>query len=255
MNAFWFIFTYILVVIAPIIFWLLLFRKLDRNEPEPKKLLFKIFILGFIAVVVALILETIFDSLLLPENVQQIYLESGDIAQSAFLLLLVSFFLAGPIEELVKYLFLKGAVYKSPYFNQIADGIIYGVTLALGFAFVENTGYFFDVYFNLSTTEFIFIVAFRGIVTTLLHISTAGILGLYLGRAKFQTGRVGTALKGLLIASLIHGLFNVFIFSPYGVLINFFMVALVMVYLIYQIKTKETQAIWDTRIIKKKLKG
>lgn len=106
---------YGLVVILPIFFWFWFFRYQDREEPEPLKLLFKMFLLGFIAVIVALVVENYLDGYLLGDQGEDIWerlQEGGD--WMLILAVLSSYFLAGPIEELVKYLMVRGSVSNSP---------------------------------------------------------------------------------------------------------------------------------------------
>ena len=237
---------YLFVVVAPIVFWLWFFRRLDRREPESGKFLFQIFRFGILAIVAALVIETIIDRTFFPEAIEFMSTyEDVNVDPAVIGLVAMSFFLAGPVEEIVKYLILKKVTFKNPEFNQIADGIIYGTTLALGFVFIENTAYFYDIYTNMSEEFRFTIVLFRGTATTLLHVVSTGILGLYLGRAKFEKDPSNRlALKGVAIASLIHGLFNVFLFLGIGLLMNLLLVVAAAAWLVKEIKKEEFQKIW-----------
>jgi len=240
---------YVLVVIVPIIFWVWFFRRLDRREPESGRFLFRIFRFGLLAMLLALPVETVIDRTFFPEAVE--FMSSYGNAQldPAILgLVLMSFFLAGPVEEFIKYFVLKRVTFRNLEFNQIADGIIYGTTLALGFVFIENTGYFYEVYVNLSEEYMFAVVLFRGAATTLLHVVSTGIIGLYLGRSKFEVGASKwLALKGVIIASLIHGLFNVFLFFQIGLILNILLVIGATIYLVFELKKEKFQKIWPTR--------
>lgn len=240
---------YVLVVIIPILFWLWFFRRLDRREPESGRFLFRIFRFGFLAIILALLIETAVDRTFFPEAVG--FMNSyGDVHLDPTImgLVLMSFFLAGPVEEFIKYFILKRVTFRNPEFNQIADGIIYGTTLALGFVLIENTGYFFNIYVNLSEEYMFTTVLFRGAATTLLHVVSTGIIGLYLGRSKFEIGASKwLALKGVVIASLIHGLFNVFLFFQIGFILNILLVIVATIYLVFELKNEKFQKIWPTK--------
>lgn len=237
---------YLISVVLPIAFWFWFFRRLDKKDPEPRSLLAKLFPLGFLAIALAFIAEVVVDGAFGMEGITERYAGDGTlILDGAFLLILLSFFLAGPIEELLKYLVLKWAVFKNPHFNQVADGVIYGVTLALGFAFIENTGYFFDLRSSLPSDEFVVIVVVRGISTTLLHVAVTGITGLYIGWERFsQSGSSWISLKGVAIASVLHGMYNVFIFFSGGLWINFYLVVFILGFLIYELRRKKVAKIW-----------
>ncbi|MEA1925667.1 MAG: PrsW family intramembrane metalloprotease [Patescibacteria group bacterium] len=237
---------YIIIVILPVLFWIWFFRRLDKKDPEPRSLLVKLFRLGFIAIFLAFIIEIVVDGALTVDQIAERYTESGfPILDGAFLLVLLSFFLAGPIEELTKYLVLKHAIFRNPHFNQVADGIIYGVTLALGFSFIENTGYFIDLYSTLPSEEFVIITVIRGISTTLLHVAVTGIMGLYLGWERFSGDKTSfLSLKGVAIAALLHGIYNVFVLFPYGIWINFLLVVFILGFLIYEFRRKQVTKIW-----------
>jgi RsiW-degrading membrane proteinase PrsW (M82 family) len=134
-------------------------------------------------------------------------------------LLLISVFLAGPIEELIKYVVLRYSVYAAKEFNQVFDGIVYGVIIALTFSLVENIVYFQMIQSSASTLAFVLTVMYRSIFTTLLHVTATGITGYFVGRAKFNPGNhVQLVIQGLLYASLLHGLFNVLVSNviPFG---------------------------------------
>lgn len=242
---------YFLVVALPVIFWVWFFRRLDKAEPEPRGLLFKVFRYGFLAMLLAAALELYFENSFGPGGTQQYLAAKVFFSNDIFVLTLLSFFLAGPIEELVKYLVLKRLIFRNTEFNQIADGVIYAVTLALGFAFIENTSYFIDIYKELPLNDFLFVAAMRGTATTLLHLVATGICGLYLGRAKFAThNRRWLMLKGLLLASVIHGTYNLMVFFPMGISVNLLMVFFLVIFLVHEIRKEDAQLIHPIKVFK-----
>lgn len=254
---------YVVVVILPIVFWFWFFRRQDRAEPEPKKLLFKVFLGGIIVVVLASIVEGFIEGVFFPEI-------SGKLAQSKasgieefigspgeFFGFLMIYFLAGPVEEFMKFFVMKNLAYRKIAFNQVADGIIYGVTIALSFSLIENTIYFVNILGEMSLTpNFIAIVVIRGVITTMLHVLAAAIMGLYLGRAKFsRANRTKLMMKGVVIAALVHGTYNVSIFFSFGMLSNLVLLAICFQYVMRELKSEQSQMVWRLVVPAKEVVG
>ena len=64
------------------------------------------------------------------------------------------FFLsAAPVEEVLKFTVLYSLVYKMKDFNEPIDGIVYGVTVSLGFATLENIYYVYVLSDYFGTTS------------------------------------------------------------------------------------------------------
>lgn len=235
---------FFITIIAPVIFWLWFFFLQDRAEPEPKKLLLQIFLLGIGTFLFALAVEGTIFSIIFPIQYQDI-LQKGLKALGTFsITTAILLFLAGLIEELLKYFVLWEFAYAKTEFNQIADGVFYGVTLALGFSLVENGLYFYQ----LSSASIIVlgsIVLIRGIATMLLHITTAGYIGYGLGKMKFTAGHnKSIVFKFLFLAILLHGLFNVLILLPRGIIFAFPILFFAFIYLLSILKKPETKLVW-----------
>jgi len=246
MNFHVLVLFYTISVILPVLFWIWFFQRQDKIDPEPKSLLAKLFRLGFIAMFFAYLVEVIIDGSLRIDQLDERYGANGmPILDHALILILLSFFLAGPIEELMKFLILKHSVSKNPHFNQVADGIIYGVTLGLGFSFIENTGYFIDLYTSLNRTDFIAVSLIRGISTTLLHVGVTGIAGLYIGWDRFAKNRKrNLSLWGFILAATLHGAYNIIIFFPSGIWINLALVLSILLFLIWELHRKKVIKVW-----------
>ncbi len=128
---------YLIVVILPVAFWLWFFLRQDRAEPEPRRLLIKVLLLGIGVAILAIAVEGTIFSLVFPAQYGGVLEEESSLENGVTLIsIILMFSLAGPIEESLKYLVLREAVYQKAAFNQIADGVIYGITLALGFVLV-----------------------------------------------------------------------------------------------------------------------
>ncbi len=197
--------VFFFVVVLPVALWIWFIRQEDRSEPEPGRLMRRCFYVGLIGAIVAGIFQLVlFEWLGLPHSFEALSNEA-----TSFALVTVVMFLMGPIEELTKYLALRGAVYFNHEFNQVFDGIVYGITIGLGFSFIENVFYFIEVYTTESTGVFLAITAFRGLFSTLVHVTCAGIMGYFVGKAKFSNNnRAFLIAQGVVYASVLHILFN-----------------------------------------------
>jgi protease PrsW len=113
----------------------------------------------------------------------------------------VSFFLIGPIEEGFKLLAVWFAIYRSPEFREPIDGIFYGATAALGFASIENA-----IYLGQMGPD---VLVSRVLFATPAHVLFSSMWGHSLGLARFKReGELLVVLRGFLMASFMHGLYN-----------------------------------------------
>jgi len=171
---------------APGIIWVWYFYREDRWEPEPKKLIAKVFLYGIIIALPVLFLETPF----------------------LFSELLLAVVAAPIIEELFKFVAVRYSVYKNKEFNEPIDGIIYACTAALGFASIENTFYLLS-FFNegiIALTAF-FIV--RALLSVPAHALFSSMWGYALGIAKYRVkGKRLIIFGGLITAMVLHSLYN-----------------------------------------------
>ena len=178
----------------------------DKYEKEPKSLIIKSFLFGCVGVIPALFLEIF--------------------AKGMFTsLFLYVFFGIALVEEGVKYFFLKKYLFKKADFNEPMDGIVYGVMISLGFATVENIAYVL----NNEGQEMN--VAFMRMFTAIpLHAACGVILGYFVGLAKFSDNKNILLYKGLFLATLVHGLYNYFIFLGEGFILSIIALAVAVYY-------------------------
>ncbi len=191
---------YILFGFIPSIAWLLFYLKADVH-PEPKKEILAVFLFGALATIPAIILEVVLVDLFNE-------LPLSPLATA----LLVNVIGVALIEELVKY----GAVWlKEQELNQNSqldepvDLVIYMIVSALGFAAIENLLFLLPIIqMNLA----IMTSLFRALSAILLHTLCSGTIGYYLALSFCDPKRKKRLIfKGILIASSLHGLYNLFI--------------------------------------------
>ncbi|PSQ44060.1 PrsW family intramembrane metalloprotease [Halobacteriales archaeon SW_7_68_16] len=124
------------------------------------------------------------------------------------------YLVVGPVEETVKLLAVRLHAYRDDRFDAVIDGAVYGAIAGLGFATFENAYYItagIDLVdgaiaapIDAGATTFARTLAGPG------HVIYSAIAGYYLGLAKFVDDASGPiVVKGLLIATLLHGTYNV----------------------------------------------
>ncbi|HEX3269721.1 MAG TPA: PrsW family glutamic-type intramembrane protease [Ktedonobacterales bacterium] len=178
---------------------------LDRYEREPPLLLLAAFLWGaVIAIPPALYIERALTAALGATTVATI----GDALAQALT--------AGVTEEVIKGAgLLLLLLLLRDEFDNITDGVIYGVLIGAGFAMVENY-----VYFSLSShSDFGFLVVGRILLGWLGHSTFTAAFGAGLGYAREAHGargrryRIVAPLLGMLAALLLHTLFDFVAFA------------------------------------------
>lgn len=159
--------------IIPALCWLVLYYHKDYKDPEPKKVITQTFLLGALVALPFLALRYF-----LPMTGEHSVIFNGILGVIIF----------AAMEEMAK---LSTSIFIVTHhkrdFNQLIDGVVYAVTAALGFAFVENMIYFI----NFLTTgpgaeSLLFVTAFRSFGTMLAHTLFSGLAGLIWAYAYFS---------------------------------------------------------------------
>ena len=169
----------------------------DKVEKEPKGLIIKLVILGAVSAIVAAFAEA-FEAAMLPQY------EPGTLEYA----LINAFAMAAFCEEIVKYLALRIGSWRSKAFNYRFDGIVYGVSAAVGFALLENVMYVSQ--YGLQTA------LVRAVMAVPLH----SFCGLYMGvfysyskkAAILGQNKAGYTLLALIVPMIIHGIYDTLAF-------------------------------------------
>ncbi len=211
--------------IGPGLVWLWLFYRQDRYEPEPVRKVLKVFLAGLLLVIPAGLLEQIWRD--------QIVNAIRDADWVSFLGL--AFIVIALIEEGLKSIVLIWMTSKSHELNEPVDGVIYGITLGLGFASLENL---------LWASLFGYGVALlRAVVTTLAHASFTGWMGYYISKYKLESNwEISFLGKGFLLALITHGAYDFLLFlsNPFTSLLAFVLIATLLVRL-YQVMQTQVE--------------
>lgn len=187
----------VFAAIIPMSIYLVLIWKFDRYDREPFKLVLINYFWGaFGAIVLAVIGSFILTAI-------ASFFIKDDIQLSRFGAIVV----APIIEEITKGLFLLITL-SSKKFDNITDGIVYGGAIGLGFGMTENFLYF--VSYGESIPNWIALVIVRSLFSGVMHCVSTATLGSFLGLAKFKSmgKKIFYAFTGLIIAMLIHSIWN-----------------------------------------------
>ena len=200
-----------LLGIAPAVFWMIYLYRKDKIEPEPRRLIFQIFLRGAVMVAPAALLNMLlafFYTLVFGLSLALVFGSKNIIYQSGIQILspYILYVLAAPmVEEYLKYYVLKRFIVSHPEFDEPMDGIIYAAAVGLGFAAVENVIYLINHFQSFNTTFFL-----RAVLSVPAHALFTTITGYALVQEKLG-GNQDVSLsvtKALCLAMVAHALFN-----------------------------------------------
>ena len=119
-------------------------------------------------------------------------------------------FVVGPVEEFCKFGAVRLGPYRSLYFDEPVDGLVYAAAASLGFASLENL-----FYVSQYGPE---VMIGRAPLSTVAHLVFGSIWGHALGQYYISGGkRRSLLLRSLAMAAGAHALFNVLVFAfPLG---------------------------------------
>ena len=183
--------------IVPALLWLWFWLKQDKKKPEPRGLIILSFIAGMIAVIIVFPLEK-FVVNFIPEGVA----------------LLIAW---ASIEEIIKYSAISLVALKSRHFDEPIDAVVYMITVALGFAALENSMFLIEPIQNGEMIVGFLTGNLRFIGATLLHVLASASIGIALGLSFYKGKFVKfiSTIIGLTTAIALHTLFNFFIMKEH----------------------------------------
>ncbi|GAA3405268.1 glutamic-type intramembrane protease PrsW [Paenibacillus hodogayensis] len=176
----------ITAAVAPGIALLAYFYLKDRYDSEPIHMVVRVFLFGVLLVFPTMVLQ------------RTLQLGLGDNP------LLFAYGITAAVEEFLKWFIVYYAIYKHTVFDEPYDGIVYSVSVSLGFATLENVIYALLNSFSFSA------LLFRAFLPVSAHALFAVLMGYYMGKAKFGDPRHSARLlfKSLWIPILWHGTFD-----------------------------------------------
>lgn len=201
--------TILLIVfgLIPSFIWLLIFLRKDAH-PESNGMILKVFFWGALATLPTVLVEMGIEECL----------EAGKALFSPTLLIVLKTFVGVAfVEEIFKYLVVKGKALKDQEFDEPTDAMLYMIIAGLGFAGLENILALFP--FANSFSDALEINIFRFLGAIFLHALCSGTIGYFLAlsfRESEAKKQIGFFLTGVLLASFLHGLFNFSIINMEG---------------------------------------
>jgi RsiW-degrading membrane proteinase PrsW (M82 family) len=194
--------------VLPPLLWLYFLLKEDARCPEPLPVLIIAFIAGMLAVPLALPLEA-----LVRDYANAAYADCGIAALCTPIILGWSI-----VEEVLKYSLAALLVLWRRDVNEPVDLVVYMLTVALGFAALENVLFLVvpfasgDVLAGLATGNL------RFIGSSLLHVMASSVVGFALAFSFTfpKPVRALMAIAGLILAIALHAVFNFFIIQGDG---------------------------------------
>ena len=191
----------LLATILPSILIIFFFVYSDKFK-EPRSEIIKVFIYGILITIPAYFLNTFLSNF---------FYENTRVGEG----LISSFLTAAPVEEGLKLFVLYYFVYKMKDFNEPVDGIVYGVTVSLGFATLENIYYVYLLadYFDTSSMSLALVRSFSAV-------PAHAVFGLFMGYffMKYSFVKKGDNLFfAFIIPFALHGCYNLFTISNFFV--------------------------------------
>ena len=206
----------LIIAILPVFLIGLFIYKKDRDK-ESKRLLIKLFLLGIVSSVPALIMEMTWSHFWPEPSTERL------IILFFYVLLKV-----GLSEEICKWFMVYKNAYNDREFDHLYDAIVYSVFVSLGFAGFENIFYVFE---GGMTAGLI-----RSVTAIPCHAINAIFMGNFLGLAKKSDikydKKTSTKYKilSIIIPALMHGIYD---FCLYAENLIFFIIFIIFVILIY----------------------
>lgn len=193
--------TYFLIAflagLIPALFWLWFWLREDEAKPEPKMLIASAFIAGMLVVPLVLPLQKFAMDRFYGNNLIFVWVI---------------------IEEVLKYSAALIVVFWNKAVDEPIDTIIYMITIALGFAALENTLFIWNPLISGDYANSFLTGNFRFLGATLLHVLASGTVGAFMAFSFYKKSiyKILFATLGLFIAILLHAFFNFSIMDASG---------------------------------------
>lgn len=180
----------ILTGLVPSLLWLFFWLRLDRRHKEPFALLFICFLVGAASVLFATLLQS---------GVRELMQDSP-----------ARVVVFAAVEEILKFFVFYMVAYKSDFNDEPIDPAVYLITVALGFAALENIFYVLAPATQEGITAGLLTGGFRFFGSTLLHTIASAFIGIFIALAPRRAKGAGMFL-GIAGAIFLHSTFNFFI--------------------------------------------
>ena len=214
----------ILATILPSILIISFFVYSDKFK-EPQGEIIKVFLYGILITIPAFFLNTV---------ISEFFYSNTRVSPG----LITSFLTAAPVEEGLKLLVLYHLVYKMKDFNEPIDGIVYGVTVSLGFATLENFYYVYILADHFNTTSM-----YLAVVRSFSAVPAHAVFGVFMGYffMKYTFIKKGDNLFfAFAVPFVLHGCYNLFTTSNFIVSLALILISWIVALRLFS-RLKKTQ--------------
>lgn len=194
---------FIIFGLLPSMVWLIFYLKKD-SHPESKRMVLKIFLYGMVSGIIAFAIGIWLS--------WSITFFGGEYVKSVPLLFFFvnHFIIVALVEESSKFLIVKEKAINNKEFDEPVDAMVYMIISALGFAALENVLVLFSLGQTMIVKDAAIVSSFRFLGATFLHALASGTVGYFLALSICDSkNRLKLIIKGLIIASILHGMFNI----------------------------------------------
>lgn len=243
-----------LLALIPAMIWGYIFY---RKNPEGRKITIITFIAGAMAVIPILVYKYLWQFLPWINIFKIADSYKNDLIGLSNLIaiplsVLITFMLVGVIEEVLKLFSVK--ITEDDEIKDIDDSIEFFIVVALGFSFLENILYFYNIWVTQGPQNLFLPFLFRSSFSTFAHLMFSGVLGYYYGIAHFAGPVLQEEIRenrhhwtktfhrilgvrkeklfyqeilveGLLLAIGLHSIFNIFLEMNWNFLIVPFLIS------------------------------
>ncbi len=190
-------FAFIFLSLVPSILWLIFFL-LEDKKPEPGKKILNAFFWGMLASIPVILLSLPIKNLL----------DKTALSEFTVKIILIVV-VAAVLEELAKFFSLRQSSLKSSDCDEPVDVMVYAITVALGFAALENFLFLLPLDFPFSEGIMAKESFYRFISGTFLHALVGGVMGYFIALSiLYSEKRIKFLFLGVFSAMLLHALYN-----------------------------------------------
>lgn len=182
----------LLLAVLPCVVVLVVIHSINRRKSAPIGLLVISFLSGMAAVPLALAIIKFLRKL------------TGWSDETNWELFLKAFVLIALVEELTKFYISWAMAKRAAKIERAYDGIVYAVTVAMGFAAFENILYVMNGGAITAIS--------RAVTAVPAHASFGIVMGFYMGVGRVKDSGWKHNTMGVLLAILLHGLYDYFLF-------------------------------------------
>lgn len=179
----------------PALAWLWFWQREDSKHPEPRRLIALAFFAGMVTVAIVIPIQ----------KFAALYIGTQTLLFTVW----------SVIEEVMKYLAARVTVLRRREDDEPIDPVIYMVTVALGFAAIENTLFLLSPHAGETVLQTVLTGNLRFVGATLLHVLSSSAIGVALALSFYRPKRVKRVyvLGGVILAAALHSAFNFLILN------------------------------------------